>query len=175
MKFILIYGPPAAGKLTIAKELQTLTGYQLLHNHLVVDLVEAIDTERSAEFFSLHDKILTDVINFAIKKDKNIINTFVYAHGTRDDDFMRNVKEAVTANGGEIYFIQIMCSKDKLIERVVEPSRKSFGKISNADKLAGLLEQYDLETPFEDTFLTINNSDKTAVEVANEIIRAVGE
>lgn len=38
MEFVLLYGPPAIGKLTIAKELQKLKGYKLLHNHLVVDL-----------------------------------------------------------------------------------------------------------------------------------------
>lgn len=46
MKFIMLYGPPASGKLTIAKELQSLSGYNLFHNHLLVDLLDAVDSKR---------------------------------------------------------------------------------------------------------------------------------
>ncbi|HIJ11483.1 TPA: hypothetical protein HA278_05490, partial [Candidatus Woesearchaeota archaeon] len=42
MIFVLIYGPMAVGKLTVAKELVKLTGYKLFHNHLTVDLVGSI-------------------------------------------------------------------------------------------------------------------------------------
>ena len=41
MKLILLYGPPAVGKLTIAKEIARLTGFKLFHAHLTSDLVEA--------------------------------------------------------------------------------------------------------------------------------------
>lgn len=39
MKLVFIYGMPAAGKLTVAKELAGLSGYKLFHNHQVVDLL----------------------------------------------------------------------------------------------------------------------------------------
>jgi hypothetical protein len=42
MKLILLYGPPAVGKLTIAKEIARLTGLKLFHAHLTVALVAAI-------------------------------------------------------------------------------------------------------------------------------------
>ncbi len=34
---VYLYGPPAVGKLTVATELQRLTGFRLFHNHLTVD------------------------------------------------------------------------------------------------------------------------------------------
>ena len=40
MKLIVIYGPPAAGKLTVAKELSKLTGFKVLHNHITIDLID---------------------------------------------------------------------------------------------------------------------------------------
>lgn len=40
MKLLFIYGPPASGKLTVAREPAALTGYRLFHNHLVVDALE---------------------------------------------------------------------------------------------------------------------------------------
>ena len=42
MKLLLLYGPPAVGKLTIAKALARLTAFQVFHAHLTVDLVTAI-------------------------------------------------------------------------------------------------------------------------------------
>src|ERR1700751_4193719 len=41
MRLLFLYGPAASGKLTIARELATLTGFALFHNHLVVDAVAA--------------------------------------------------------------------------------------------------------------------------------------
>jgi hypothetical protein len=42
MKLMLLYGPPAVGKLTIAKEIARLTGFKVFHNHLTVNVVAAI-------------------------------------------------------------------------------------------------------------------------------------
>jgi len=39
MRLVFIHGPAAAGKYTVAKELAALTGFELYHNHLVVDEV----------------------------------------------------------------------------------------------------------------------------------------
>ncbi len=42
MKVIFLYGPPAVGKLTIAKVIAEKTGYKLLHNHLIVNPIAEI-------------------------------------------------------------------------------------------------------------------------------------
>ena len=39
MPLLFLHGPPATGKLTVARELAALTGWELFHNHLVVDAV----------------------------------------------------------------------------------------------------------------------------------------
>jgi hypothetical protein len=33
VKFVVIFGPPAAGKMTVGRELAALTGWRLFHNH----------------------------------------------------------------------------------------------------------------------------------------------
>jgi shikimate kinase len=42
MPIVFIYGPPAAGKLTVAKELSAVTGYKLFDNHVTIDWGEAV-------------------------------------------------------------------------------------------------------------------------------------
>ena len=50
------YGPAVSGKLTIAKELATLTGFSLFHNHLVVDAVAAVFPFGSERFVKLREQ-----------------------------------------------------------------------------------------------------------------------
>ncbi|MCH7663235.1 MAG: shikimate kinase, partial [Chloroflexi bacterium] len=39
MKFIILFGPLAVGKMTVGQELEKLTGLKLFHNHLTIELV----------------------------------------------------------------------------------------------------------------------------------------
>ena len=39
MTLVVLFGPPAVGKMTVGLELQQLTGLRLFHNHMTVDLV----------------------------------------------------------------------------------------------------------------------------------------
>ena len=42
MKLVILYGPPAVGKLSIAQALAARTGFRVLHNHLLMDLSHAL-------------------------------------------------------------------------------------------------------------------------------------
>ena len=39
MKFILLFGPQAVGKMTVGQELAKITDLKLFHNHMTIDLV----------------------------------------------------------------------------------------------------------------------------------------
>lgn len=39
MKFVLIFGPQAVGKMTVGQELAKSTELKLFHNHMTIDLV----------------------------------------------------------------------------------------------------------------------------------------
>lgn len=164
----MLYGPPASGKLTIAKELQSLSGYNLFHNHLLVDLLDAVDSKRSSDFYQTHDNIFNELISYAIKRKVNLINTFVFTSGI-DDNFMDKTKDIIENNGGEITFIQITTDEKVLLERVSDDSRKMFNKISDPAKLKNLLEEYDLSTSYKHTAITINNTNLSPTEVAKQI------
>jgi adenylate kinase family enzyme len=44
MKLIILYGAPAAGKLTVAKELAKTTDFVVFDNHQIIDIVEPLIT-----------------------------------------------------------------------------------------------------------------------------------
>ncbi|GAE48204.1 hypothetical protein JCM21738_5289 [Mesobacillus boroniphilus JCM 21738] len=39
MKFVLIFGPQAVGKMTVGHELEKITELKLFHNHMTIELV----------------------------------------------------------------------------------------------------------------------------------------
>jgi tRNA uridine 5-carbamoylmethylation protein Kti12 len=53
MRLVFIYGLPATGKLTVARELSSLTGFRLFHNHLAVDLLLSLFDFESEPFVAL--------------------------------------------------------------------------------------------------------------------------
>ena len=57
MKRVIIYGPEATGKVTIAKELAKTTGFRLFHNHVSLDVAKTFFDFGMAEL----DELVWDV------------------------------------------------------------------------------------------------------------------
>src|SRR4051812_44584728 len=56
MILVFLHGPPAAGKYTVGCELAARTGFELYHNHLVVDEVLRHHAFGTPEFISARDR-----------------------------------------------------------------------------------------------------------------------
>ena len=57
MNLVFIHGRPATGKLTIARKLVTLTGYQLYHNHIAVDEAFQLHAFGTPGFIELREQL----------------------------------------------------------------------------------------------------------------------
>jgi hypothetical protein len=99
MRLLFIYGPPAVGKLSVAREVVALTGLRLFHNHLTVDLVASVFPFGSEPFGRLVQAMRRTMIAEAARQDVDLSFTFVYAAG-KDDAIVRELIEPVQANGG---------------------------------------------------------------------------
>jgi hypothetical protein len=151
MKLLFIYGPPAAGKLTVAEELAAATGLKLFHNHASIDVVEPIFGFGTSAFHRLVNKIRLDVIEEAAKENiDGLIFTFVYSH-PHDKNFVDEVTGRVEKHGGEVCFVQLVCAPAILETRVVSPSRRKHGKLASAETLREVMDKHDLFTPIADS------------------------
>ncbi len=73
---LFIYGPPAAGKYTIASIVAEQTPYNLFHNHHVVDLVHQFFDFGSEGFIALREKLWLDTFTTIGEHNLPVIFTF---------------------------------------------------------------------------------------------------
>jgi shikimate kinase len=147
MRLVFLYGPPAAGKLTIGRELAALTGYQLFHNHLTFDLAREIFAIGSEPFQRLVGDLRLHVFTAAAQNDvPGLIFTFVY--GSRiDDPFVRRTMSEMAVAGSDVCFVQVTCPVEELLSRVEDESRRTYHKLASPEDLSALLESHDVLSP----------------------------
>ncbi len=133
MKLIFLHGLPGVGKLTVARELATLTGFKLFHNHLTVDLVTSVFEFGSEPFVALREKIWLEVFGEAVKAQLTaLIFSFAYDATVRDT-FIGKAQCLVESSGGEVLFVELTCAREELERRLTNPSRQSFGKLTSLE------------------------------------------
>lgn len=172
MKLIFLYGPPAVGKITIANKLSNLTGIPLFHNHTSRDIVEDIYGDDLGRHYNLVHKIRNDVLDHCATNNTDLIFTFVYG-GESDDDVVRSHIKSIEVNGGEVKFVELTASRNDLLERVGNESRKRSKKLSDPAVLQNLIESIDFcSIPLVNT-LKVNTSehepDESAELIAKEL------
>ncbi len=170
MKMVFLYGPPAVGKLTVAKELAKLTGYKLFHNHLTVDLVSSLYEWGSLKYWEYLRAIREELLENLAKDNVDVIFTFVYAAG-EDEQVMERMFKRIEENGGEVLLVQLTTSVKKLKERIVTDVRKQFKKMSKTEALDKWLKQYKLFEAYPNRKnIIIDNSDLSPRETAKLIV-----
>jgi tRNA uridine 5-carbamoylmethylation protein Kti12 len=159
MKLIFIYGPPAVGKLTVAKELSRKTGYKIFHNHHTLDLAESIFTWGSEEFWKLVRKLRLDVIEAIAESEKGgVIFTFVYNGSHEEKKFIDHLESVVKKQNGVVYYVNLVAQKNVLKSRVKNSSRRKFSKISSVATLEKALKKISEKGLKKKKHLLIDNT-----------------
>lgn len=176
-KVVFIYGAPAVGKLTTAKEVVALTSFKLLHNHLTTDLVRAIFERADGIGVTLIAKFRFEMLEEAVKaKVRGVVMTGVYAHdfkypnGKTDEWFAKEIERITLENGGEFYGIKLVTNNETLLARVSGEDRQQWRKVTDPAKLEESLNMLDYESPapFKKNII-IDNTELSAKEVAAKI------
>ena len=154
MNFIFLHGPPACGKLTVARALSERTGIPVFHNHLVVDALSAVFAFGSEPFVRLREEMWLAVFAAAATEDRSLIFTFAPERTVRPS-FVPNAVEAVESKGGRVRFVALSCSAEILAERVEDNARAAHGKLRSAALLRELTAAgaFDVAPPPQDLML----------------------
>lgn len=171
MKLILLFGPPAVGKLTVAKELQKITGYTLIHNHMILNPLSDIFGYENPIRRKLEHEFRQRIFEEAIKNNMNIITTGVIM---RDNEKLyRNLMQMVKDVDGDCLLIQLIASKEMLLSRVGDNSRKELHKISTSEawtEFTGKYPEIFKKLPGEEHMI-IDTAGLSAKEVAEQIVK----
>lgn len=118
MNLIIIFGPPAVGKMTVGQELEKLSGYPLFHNHMSIELVNRFFDFGTPSFDRLDEKIRFAVFNEVANSGlPGLIFTFVWAlNDPRDKIYIENIID-VFDKKAEVYFIELIASQENRLER----------------------------------------------------------
>jgi len=85
MKFVLIFGPQAVGKMTVGQELEKITGLKLFHNHMTIELLVPF-LGFSAEMWRLSNLFRKEIFKSIAESDQEgLIFTYVWAFDQPED------------------------------------------------------------------------------------------
>lgn len=171
-QLVYLYGPPAVGKLTVARALQSRTGYRLFHNHLTVNAIRDVFEFRSPAFVEVSTRLRLDVFATAMRHAIDLIFTNNSAwRGFPPEAFLGFVEQAravTTEAGGELVLVRLTASMDALESRVDAESRKLQGKLVHVERLRSLLAETG-ELVARGTTLTIDTGVASPDEAASAI------
>ncbi len=155
MILVILYGPPAVGKLTIGKALAEATGFKLFHNHLTYDLVRELFDAESLAFWPTVHRLRLDLFEAAAKHQlPGVITTFVYDK-EGDEAFLQEVIDRIERHGGRVLLVQLSCEPTVRRQRVTNDDRKQYHKLQEFAQYDHFVATHSLDAavPFEPNFV----------------------
>lgn len=182
MKFILLFGPQAVGKMTVGRELEKETGLKLFHNHMTLELLHPY-FGFSPETFRLSGLIREEMFKSMAKGGmEGVIFTYVWAFDMQEDwDFVAKVCSIFEREGNEVYFVELEADVARRLERNKTESRLLHKPTKrNTDEsekeLLQSLKQHRLNSKEDEidreNYIRIDNTDLEPEETARKIIEA---
>jgi hypothetical protein len=180
MKFILIFGPQAVGKMTVGQELAKISDLKLFHNHMTIDLVSQFfdyGTDSGKRLVSLFRKeIFTEVAKSDLP---GLIFTFVWAFNLKSDwDYVSQVCSIFEDNGASVYLVELEADVAERLERNKTPNRLAHKPTKrdlewSENDLKSSMDKYRLNSLEgeikHENYLKINNTNLSADKVASII------
>ena len=189
MHFVFVFGPPAVGKMTVGRELASLTGYKLLHNHAPIEPLLEIFEFDSPSFGRLVNQFRLGVIEEALASDlPGLVFTMVWGLDLPGDRaLVSSYVDLVEAAGGRVSFVELYAGLGERLERnrtelrLAEKRSKRDLDFSHGNVID--LEQYVMSTGAAPTladdllaaheFFRVDNTDLPAAEAARRIAAAL--
>ena len=185
MHLVVIFGPPAVGKMTVGAELAALTGLRLFHNHMAIEPVLRLFPFGSPPFSRLVGSFRRQVFEEVAASDlPGLVYTCMWDLDDPDD---RAAVDALCSlfeeRGATVRFVELHATleerlrrnrtetrlREKPSKRDVEASEARLLRNEGATRL-----NTDGDFFYPDRHLRIDNTRRDPADVAREIARWIG-
>ena len=177
MKFVLLFGPRAVGKMTVGHELEKITDLKLFHNHMTIDLVNHFFDYSTKEGKRLVNLFRQEIFEEVSKSDLyGMIFTYVWMFDLESDwEYVKQLSQLFESRGGTVYYVELEADFKERLERNRTPNRlehkpKKRDIEWSENDLKQTMEKHRLnslegEINFPN-YIKINNTNLSAEEVA---------
>lgn len=130
---IIICGPQAVGKMTVAESLRDKLKYNLMMNHDSIEISDKIfgfATPAQHEFNAIFRE---KAFEMAVKHNVDLLFTYVCAFEMQQErEYLTGLADLFQANGGNFYFVELSADLETRLERNETPHRMEM-KASKRD------------------------------------------
>jgi len=182
MKFVLIAGSGAVGKMTVGQALMKKTGLRLFHNHMMIEPVIEVFGGYNGKAV---DRLRRVIFEEFVKTDnKGMIFTYMWAFDQQADwDYVMDLAKFFEDNGAEIFCVELVADQKVRLERnrtenrhIHKASKRdtelSEKRLLHEDSHYRLVSR-DGEIPFKN-YIRIDNTHLSPEEAADRICEAFG-
>lgn len=181
---IIVCGPQAVGKMTVAESLRDKLKYNMMMNHDSIEVSDRIfgfATPAQKEFNAFFRE---KAFELAVKHDVDLIFTYVCAFDVPEErEHLTRLAEMFEASGGNFYFVELSADLETRLQRNETPHRmeRKPSKRDVAWSRANLLrdaERHRLNSEEGEVWFThhlkIDNTNLSPDEAADIVIRTFG-
>lgn len=182
---VLLFGPPAVGKMAVGREVAERTGLLLFHNHMSIEPVLKLFPFGSPPFNRLVSSFRNQVFDEVARAEvPGLIFTYVWALDREEDRrLVDELVERFEARGARVHFVELFASLEERLRRnrtelrlAEKPSKRdvdaSERRLLENDRKFRLNTSGDFFYP--ERHLRIDNTLRSASEVAAEIVARLG-
>lgn len=179
----LLFGYPATGKRTIARELDRLIRdrggeSRLVDNHYVnnpvFNLIQAdgITPLPRAAWARVAEvrNALAETIETLSPRDWSFIFTNHLVDEEEDREWFGRLEQIARARGNRFVPVRLLCELEELVQRVQAPDRPGLKKLIDPDWLRQHYGQPEVFDPGHPAMLTLDVTDLVPEEAAHEIL-----
>ncbi len=177
---IVVCGPQAVGKMTVAESLRDKLRYNMMMNHDSIELSDRIFGFATPAQKELNEDIREKAFVLAVKHNVDLIFTYVCAFDEPEErEYLTGLKDLFEKDGGHFYFIELSADLETRIARNETPHRmeRKASKRDVAWSRADLLRsdaRYRLNTADGETWfenhMKIDNTHLEPDQVADMVI-----
>lgn len=182
MNCILIFGPPAVGKMAVGMELARIRNYKLVHNHSFMEILSRLFEWGSDTFYNLDVEFYWRVCEELAKIDiPGVVLTKVrLLEKTNDNEFVEKTLDIFRNNGAEIFQVELYATLKERKRRNNTPLRlqekASKRDLDQSEKNMLVYEDLKINSHhkpglIDPHYLKIDSTHKSVEETAQIIIK----